>query len=85
MTSFETWWYREGSASPVEGEDCEEHMYRIAKIAWANGAYKSERDIPNEMDVQTELIEAGIQFDKCRDALASDILEDVVRYLRKDT
>jgi hypothetical protein len=40
MNDFETWWYREGSAPPLPGEDGEEHCKRMCKIAWSNGAFK---------------------------------------------
>jgi len=40
MTDFETWWYYEGSAPPLPGEDGEEHCKRMCEIAWSNGAFK---------------------------------------------
>ena len=37
--AFERWWYNEGSGMPPVGnEDREEHMRRVAEIAWMNGA-----------------------------------------------
>jgi hypothetical protein len=37
---FETWWHEEGSGMPPKpGEDAEEHVKRVSKIAWLNGAY----------------------------------------------
>jgi hypothetical protein len=42
MNDFETWWYREGSAPPLPGEDGEEHCKRMCQIAWSNGAFKAE-------------------------------------------
>lgn len=39
MTEFETWWYNEGSAAPIPGEDSEEHCKRMCQIAWENGAF----------------------------------------------
>lgn len=42
MSDFETWWRNEGSGMPpLEGEDAEIHVKRIAAIAWSNGAYKA--------------------------------------------
>jgi hypothetical protein len=40
MNDFETWWYHEGSAPPLPGEDSEEHCKRMCKIAWSNGGFK---------------------------------------------
>ena len=40
MNDFETWWYNEGSAPPLPGEDGEEHCKRICQIAWSNSAFK---------------------------------------------
>lgn len=38
--AFERWWHDEGSGfPPLDGEDRETHMHRVAKIAWSNGAY----------------------------------------------
>jgi hypothetical protein len=42
MNDFETWWYHEGSAPPLPGEDGEEHCKRMCKIAWSNGAFKEQ-------------------------------------------
>ena len=39
MNAFETWWYNEGSAAPIPGEDGEEHLKRMCQIAWENGSY----------------------------------------------
>ena len=39
MNAFETWWYNEGSAAPIPGEDGEEHLKRTCQIAWENGAF----------------------------------------------
>jgi len=41
MNDFETWWYHEGSAPPLPGEDGEEHCRRMCWIAWSNGAFKA--------------------------------------------
>ena len=38
MTDFATWWYTEGSATPIPGDDGEEHLKRMCQIAWSNGA-----------------------------------------------
>lgn len=48
-SNFETWWYNEGSGiTPTNGDDLEEHTYRVSKIAWSNGEYserhKNKRD-----------------------------------------
>jgi hypothetical protein len=38
--SFDRWWRNEGSAMrPGPKEDLEEHVQRISRIAWLNGAY----------------------------------------------
>ena len=38
--AFQFWWDNEGSGMPPEpGEETSAHAERIAKIAWANGAY----------------------------------------------
>jgi hypothetical protein len=38
--SFDRWWRNEGSAMrPGPKEDPEEHVQRISRIAWLNGAY----------------------------------------------
>lgn len=37
---FHVWWYDEGSGmTPCAHEDQEEHVHRISRIAWHNGAY----------------------------------------------
>lgn len=42
---FETWWKQEGSGMrPANGEDQEQHVKRIAQIAWANGSYREDED-----------------------------------------
>lgn len=44
--AFQQWWYDEGSGmAPKDGEETEEHVYRVARIAWMNGAYKARYDI----------------------------------------
>lgn len=41
---FERWWYEEGSGMHSNpGEDTEQHVRRIARIAWSNGAFLAER------------------------------------------
>lgn len=38
--AFDRWWFNEGSGMPPSpDEDQEEHVHRIARIAWHNGAY----------------------------------------------
>lgn len=45
---FDAWWYDEGSGMPpLPGEDAEEHVHRVCKIAWMNGAYV-KAEAPNE-------------------------------------
>jgi hypothetical protein len=40
QNEFDRWWYDEGSGlPPLDGEDRETHMHRVAEIAWSNGAY----------------------------------------------
>ena len=46
MNAFETWWYNEGSAAPIPGEDSEEHCKRMCQIAWENGAFCAEQQEP---------------------------------------
>lgn len=41
---FEVWWSREGSFPPNPGEDHEEHLYRVSKVAWSNGAFVAARE-----------------------------------------
>jgi hypothetical protein len=46
LAGFERWWKDEGSGlGPEKGEDREEHMKRVAEIAWLNGEY--ERELQN--------------------------------------
>jgi len=41
LEGFDRWWYQEGSGmKPTEDEDTEEHVHRVSRIAWENGAYK---------------------------------------------
>jgi hypothetical protein len=45
LLSYEIWWYEEGSAMhPIGDEDAEEHVHRVSKIAWSNGAYKEREN-----------------------------------------
>ena len=45
--AFERWWNEEGSGMPPIGdEDHEEHMHRVAEIAWMNGAYAARGQWP---------------------------------------
>lgn len=40
MDAFERWWNDEGSGKPpAEGQDHEEHVREMCRIAWENGAY----------------------------------------------
>lgn len=44
--AFNRWWHEEGSGMPpIEGEEICDHAQRVARIAWANGAYKVVADI----------------------------------------
>ena len=48
-SDFEIWWHNEGSGMPpVEGEDREPHMRRVAEIAWSNGAYLAKEKLERE-------------------------------------
>ena len=39
--AFEVWWFQEGSGmAPQKDEDAEQHVKRIARLAWLNGDYK---------------------------------------------
>lgn len=42
--AFERWWYDEGSKPPAPQDDINNHVYRMARIAWLNGAYKAVAD-----------------------------------------
>lgn len=42
--AYEAWWNDEGSFPPNPGEDHEEHLHRISKIAWQKGAASVTRD-----------------------------------------
>ena len=43
--AFNRWWWDEGSGmTPMDSEDAAEHVHRVARIAWANGAFKVEKD-----------------------------------------
>lgn len=45
--TFNAWWRNEGSSMPPKaGEDAEEHVRRIAEIAWSNGAYIGRYELP---------------------------------------
>jgi hypothetical protein len=38
--AFEAWWHQAGSEMlPLPGKNQEEHVKRISRIAWHNGAY----------------------------------------------
>ena len=40
MEKFEEWWHNEGSGVPPRpDEDHHEHVKRMCRIAWSNGAY----------------------------------------------
>lgn len=41
IAAFDKWWRDEGSAMrPNPGEDAEEHVHRVCKIAWINGSFR---------------------------------------------
>lgn len=41
--SFDVWWHNEGSGMPPQAsEEASEHVKRVARIAWSNGAYKAD-------------------------------------------
>lgn len=45
--AFERWWYEEGSGMPpARDEDAYEHVHRIARIAWENGAFCAIQPTP---------------------------------------
>ena len=40
--AFNNWWRNEGSGLPPKNhEDAYEHVLRVTRIAWANGAYQA--------------------------------------------
>jgi hypothetical protein len=44
--AFDRWWFNEGSGmAPMPDEDQAQHVKRIARIAWHNGAYISRHHI----------------------------------------
>jgi hypothetical protein len=47
--AFDRWWFNEGSGMPpAPGQDHEEHVRSIARIAWHNSAYVKLYQLPTE-------------------------------------
>lgn len=45
--AYERWWFNEGSGmAPLAGKDAEEHVHRVARIAWMNGAHVQKYRCP---------------------------------------
>ena len=49
MSDFEKWWLSEGHlhVETYTGDEIKEHIKRICKIAWNNGAFKATQDTIN--------------------------------------
>lgn len=47
---FNTWWHNEGSGMPPKAdEDAYEHVLRVSRIAWSNGAFKLADSITEKL------------------------------------
>lgn len=73
MKDFEKWWHNEGSGiTTIEAHDMEEHVKRVARIAWSNGAYmeKYKQEKENKME-ETSIYEDMEEIKRLCDEIAS--------------
>jgi hypothetical protein len=55
INNYESWWHHEGSGmTPLPGEDQKEHVHRIARIAWLNGACVQKYRYPVKTSLRIE-------------------------------
>ena len=68
---FDVWWHNEGSGMPpLLGEDTEEHLHRVCKIAWMNGG-----DSWNTNERLTEVLSNNAHLaNQCRELAKENIL-----------
>lgn len=61
IACFDRWWSSEGSTmAPKPREDASEHMHRMTKLAWENGAYCENEEhirLVGEVSRLNELLE----------------------------
>ena len=80
MSEFETWWHNEGSAPKRNGEDLEEFVHRMCKVAWYNGAFCARRKMEETGDEglghKTRFSDSSVYDEVCIKCGATDARSD---------